>query len=336
MRRTLTVAALAAALPFGAAEAQSLQPGGLYVGAEGGINWLLNNTNNSTLFFRGPNGAVTGNTGTNFNLGWTAGGVIGWDFIGPRVELEGFYRDNSGNLTVGNAYAGAALHQLGAMANVYYDFFAGQTITPYIGAGAGVATMTLYTLGGQSSSTQFAYQGIIGVGWNIDSQFRLNLDGRFFGTTAPTFGTGIYQTSFVDNNITLMASLHYKLGAPAPAVAPPPPAAPVAPSFMVFFDWDRSNLSQQALVTIQQAANAFKQKGNARITATGHTDTTGPESYNMALSLRRANAVKDALVRDGVPAPAISVVGKGETDLLVPTGDGVREPQNRRVVIVLN
>ena len=107
------------------------------------------------------------------------------------------------------------------------------------------------------------------------------------------------------------------------------------PSFMVFFDWDRSNLSQQALTTIQQAANAFKAKGNARITATGHTDTSGPESYNMALSLRRANAVKDALVRDGVPAQAITVIGKGESQLLVPTGDNVREPQNRRVEIVI-
>ena len=103
---------------------------------------------------------------------------------------------------------------------------------------------------------------------------------------------------------------------------------------MVFFDWDRSNLSQQALNTIKQAAGAFKSKGNARITATGHTDTSGPEAYNMALSLRRANAVKDALVREGVPAQAIAVIGRGEQGLLVQTGDGVREPQNRRVEIV--
>ncbi|HKV14698.1 MAG TPA: OmpA family protein, partial [Reyranella sp.] len=107
------------------------------------------------------------------------------------------------------------------------------------------------------------------------------------------------------------------------------------PSFMVFFDWDRSTLSAQALNTIRQAADAYKAKGNARITATGHTDRSGPENYNMALSLRRANAVKDALVRDGVPATAISVIGKGESDPLVPTADGVREPQNRRVVIVI-
>ena len=104
---------------------------------------------------------------------------------------------------------------------------------------------------------------------------------------------------------------------------------------MVFFDWDRSNLSQQALQTIGQAAAQYKTKGSARITATGHTDKSGPESYNMALSLRRANTVKDALVRDGVPATAITVIGKGETQPLVPTADGVREPQNRRVEIVI-
>ena len=71
------------------------------------------------------------------------------------------------------------------------------------------------------------------------------------------------------------------------------------------------------------------------MTATGHTDKSGPDSYNMALSLRRANTVKDALVREGVPATAISVIGKGETQPLVQTADGVREPQNRRVEIVI-
>jgi hypothetical protein len=104
---------------------------------------------------------------------------------------------------------------------------------------------------------------------------------------------------------------------------------------MVFFDWDRSNLSAQAQSTIAQAANTFKQTGVAQITATGHADRSGPDNYNMALSLRRANAVKDELVRDGVPAGAIQVIGKGESQPLVPTADGVREPQNRRVEIVL-
>ena len=133
-----------------------------------------------------------------------------------------------------------------------------------------------------------------------------------------------------------LLSVAYKFGQPEMAPPPaPPPAAVTPPSFMVFFDWDRANISDQALTTIRQAAAAFKSKGSARITATGHTDTSGPESYNMALSLRRANAVKDTLVREGVPAQAITVIGKGESQLLVPTGDNVREPQNRRVEIVV-
>ncbi len=213
------------------------------------------------------------------------------------------------------------------MANLFYDFIPGATITPYVGAGAGVAFADASINGCSLCSTQFAYQGIIGLGWNVDQNFRVNLDGRYYGTTNP----GWYQ----NNNITTMLSIAYKFGQPAPA-APPPAAAPVAPpSFMVFFDWDRANLSEQALTTIRQAANAYKQKGNARVTATGHTDTSGTEAYNMALSLRRANAVKDALVREGVPATNISVLGRGEQGLLVQTGPNVREPQNRRVEIVI-
>jgi hypothetical protein len=102
---------------------------------------------------------------------------------------------------------------------------------------------------------------------------------------------------------------------------------------MVFFDWDRSDLSAQAVNTIRQASAAWKSGGSPRITAIGHTDTSGPPDYNMALSLRRATTVKNALVREGVSAGAIDTVGKGETQLLVQTADGVREPQNRRVEI---
>jgi outer membrane protein OmpA-like peptidoglycan-associated protein len=272
--------------------------------------------------------------------GWAVGGMVGYDFVGPRVELEGIYRSTLATLQAAPAgfqqfTAGANFNQTAIMANAFYDFRFGSPIVPYIGAGLGVAFVNASALGGSTSSTQFAYQGIIGVGYEIDQNWRVNIDGRYYGTTSPTINNNfIGGVTYNNNNISLMASLQYKFGA-APPPPPPPPPMVAPPSFMVFFDWDRSNLSQQALATIQQAANAFKSKGNARITATGHTDTSGPEAYNMALSLRRANAVKDALVRDGVPAQAITVIGMGEKGLLVPTGDGVREPQNRRVEIVI-
>jgi|GEM_PF-2074241 len=157
-------------------------------------------------------------------------------------------------------------------------------------------------------------------------------NGRYLGTANPNFQGG----SFQNNNIIAMLQLQMKFGAPTQAVAAAPaPSAPQAPSFMVFFDWDRSELSPQAVNTIRQAAGSYKTKGSARITATGHTDKSGPDDYNMALSLRRANTVKDALVREGVPATAISVLGRGEQQPLVATADGVREPQNRRVEIVV-
>jgi OOP family OmpA-OmpF porin len=105
-------------------------------------------------------------------------------------------------------------------------------------------------------------------------------------------------------------------------------------SYMVFFDWDRTTLSPQSITTIKAAADWFRAKGKVHITAVGHTDRSGPESYNVALSLRRATVVRDELVRDGVPADVISIVGKGETQPLLPTPDGEREPQNRRVEIL--
>ena len=122
---------------------------------------------------------------------------------------------------------------------------------------------------------------------------------------------------------------------PPQAAAPPPPPPAASPYFMVFFDWDRSNLSAQAQATLQQAAATFKARGNVGVNVVGHTDTSGPDGYNMALSLRRANVVKDSLVQQGVPPAAITTTGVGKSGLLVQTGDGVREPQNRRAEIMV-
>ena len=335
MKRIVAVAALLVALPV-ASQAQELQFPAFYGGIEAGGNWMRDST--ATFVF--GNSTAVGAVTTD-NPGWAVGGVIGYDFVGPRVELEGMFRRNTSTVGVyspGGFNFGAATESISAMANVYYDFMAGQTIVPYVGVGVGADFITTYAAGTRNNSTQFAYQGIVGVGYNVNEQFRLNLDGRYHASMAPAVSHPVLGTAnYGNSNWTVMLSAHIKFAAEKEAPSPPPaaPAPPAPSSFMVFFDFDRSDLSSQAQVTLTQVANAYKTKGTARVTATGHTDRSGPESYNMALSLRRANSVKDGLVRNGVPANVITVTGRGEAQPLVPTADGVREAQNRRVEIVM-
>lgn len=108
-----------------------------------------------------------------------------------------------------------------------------------------------------------------------------------------------------------------------------------AQTFTVYFAWDSSALTAAAQAEIDRAVAAATKMGVNEFSVTGHTDTSGSVEYNLALSLRRANAVKDALVARGVPAANVSVAGRGESELAVPTGDNVREQANRRAVIVI-
>ena len=103
----------------------------------------------------------------------------------------------------------------------------------------------------------------------------------------------------------------------------------------MFFDWDKSDLSARAKQIIGEAAQASTKTAVTRIEVSGYADTSGTHVYNQGLSQRRANNVAAELVRDGVPKAAIAISAFGDTKLLVPTGPGVREPQNRRVEIVL-
>jgi OmpA-OmpF porin, OOP family len=116
-------------------------------------------------------------------------------------------------------------------------------------------------------------------------------------------------------------------------VPPAPPKAAAPEKFLVFFDWDKAVVTPEGRRVVASAAEAYKTSGRATIVATGYTDLSGPPAYNYKLSERRAAAVKAELVRLGVPATSITTIGRGENDPLVPTKDGVREAQNRRVEI---
>jgi iron complex outermembrane receptor protein len=138
-------------------------------------------------------------------------------------------------------------------------------------------------------------------------------------------------------------SAKYRFGAPAgaeeaaAAYTPPPVVAPapsVPKSYLVFFDFNKSDLTPQAVSIVGQAAANAGPAKVTQLTVTGHTDTVGSDAYNMRLSRRRAESVAAQLEKDGIPSSEISIVAKGKRDLLVPTADGVKEPQNRRVQIV--
>ena len=119
--------------------------------------------------------------------------------------------------------------------------------------------------------------------------------------------------------------------APAPAAAAPAPAR----TYLVFFDWDRADITDRARQIIAEAATNSTRVQTTRIEVAGHADRSGTPQYNQRLSQRRADTVAAELVRNGVQRSQIGVQAFGESRPLVATADGVREPQNRRVEIVL-
>ena len=128
----------------------------------------------------------------------------------------------------------------------------------------------------------------------------------------------------------LMAALdelEKKEAAAAPAMAPG--------NYTVYFDFDKAVINAAGQQVINQVLADARMHPPSSVSVTGHTDTVGPADYNMALGLRRADAVRSALIAGGVPADKITVASRGFTDLAVPTGPNVREAKNRRAEIIL-
>ena len=130
----------------------------------------------------------------------------------------------------------------------------------------------------------------------------------------------------------------------APAPAPAPVAQPfdIDPNqptalenakYIVFFDWDEYTLNPGAISILDAAAAEAQSRSLVSIDLVGHTDTSGSDTYNQKLSMKRANVVRDAMVQRGVNANLLQLNHRGENELLVETADGVREPANRRTEI---
>jgi outer membrane protein OmpA-like peptidoglycan-associated protein len=370
LRHRLLAGVFAApALLAGAAQAQPIT--GLYVGAGAGINWLQESDVGLSREFA-P--FVTRPGQIEFSLGFAGVISLGWGFgNGVRAEIEGSYRQNEADSVSGSQGLGVppfrtngTARSYGVMANALYDFDLGPGafVMPYIGVGAGyvwheydgvrVTDSIGNTLTIDGSDGRFAYQAILGAAFPLTGVvpgLAVTAEYRFMGTLQPELdavargpgGVGAVRGSAeVDNfNHSLMLGLRYAFNQPAP---PPPVVAPAAPpavapaparTFLVFFDWDRADLTDRARQIIAEAAQNAQRGGVTRIEVSGHADRSGTPQYNQRLSERRANAVAAELERRGIARSQMAIQAFGESRPLVPTADGVREPQNRRVEIVL-
>ncbi len=113
------------------------------------------------------------------------------------------------------------------------------------------------------------------------------------------------------------------------------PMPMMAQTFVVYFNFDKSNLTSDGQKVVDNAAAYYKKTGALKVAVAGYTDTSGTAAYNMGLSHRRADTVRAALIKGGVPAAKISTAWYGKTNLAVPTPDGVKEPRNRRTTIAI-
>ncbi|HET8997282.1 MAG TPA: OmpA family protein [Acetobacteraceae bacterium] len=364
--RGALLAAAMLALPV-AASAQPVT--GPYISLGAGVN-LMQDEHMSGMSVAG--GGVAGASGNlDLHPGPAFVAAMGWGFgNGLRAEIEGNYRYNAfyGSSGFGPAvtHFGGHEQKFGGMVNVLYDFV-GLTpmLQPYVGAGIGyegVSEQNLHSFGdtavfsgSNSTKGSFAYQVILGAAVPIQAMpgLALTAEYRFMGlvgdrsyggtgTALSPLRTGAASVTMNDDfNHTFLIGVRYNFGqapAPAPMAAPaaaPAPAVQPARSYLVFFDWDKATLTERARQIIHEAAENSTRVQYTQIAVNGYTDTSGTAKYNMGLSIRRAQAVAAELVRDGVPRNAIVIKGFGETHLLVPTGEGVREPQNRRVEIII-
>ena len=349
MRSKLTALCLAAMMIPGAAAAAE-RATGTYLGAGAGISFA----DDTDIDGNGINAEA------EHDIGHAGVLSLGHAYAnGFRAEVELGNRRNAID-SVDGVDTGGSVNVLSGMINTYYDFATGSAFIPYLGAGIGLGSlhMSANPVDGSAINDRgngLALQGIAGLGYQMTDNLTSTLEYRYFtvqGADLKTIGGTSIDADYQAH--TVMVGLRYTFGeakkpapapkpmaaaapapAPTPAPAPAPAPAPeITRNFIVFFDWNRSEITPEAATVLRAAAENARTGGISRIQATGHADRSGTQAYNLNLSAERAKAVQAELARQGIPLSVVAVEGKGELEPLVPTADGVREPQNRRVEIV--
>jgi outer membrane autotransporter protein len=300
--------------------------------------------------------AYTGTATTQFaNLSTNGSGIITSLEVGypipiplsfvPRFILEpqgqilwqhtGFRQADDGLGPVGLGTTSGVTGRLGLRARSTIATQSGTVWQPYLRA-------NLWQNWGGAATTSFGTEGVPLLQQSTQLEFVAGLTTKvndllsFYAQASYEFALGGVTDGGTRQGVKGDIGLRLTFGHPRPVL--PPVAAPAlaaARSYLVFFDWDQATLTDRARQIISEAAANSAQVQYTRIEVNGHTDTSGSPRYNQGLSVRRAQAVAGELVRDGVPASAIAIRGFGQTNLLVPTSSGVREPQNRRVEIIV-
>jgi len=176
----------------------------------------------------------------------------------------------------------------------------------------------------------------LGAAYEFDDGWRLGADFHHISNAGLAKKNPGVQIAALTLAVPLFGRPHaVDFGSPLPAAAPAAPTLAGPKSYLVFFDFDKSDLTPDAQAIVKSAADNAAKSNVTQLKVTGHTDASGSDAYNMRLSKRRAVSVQEELVKDGVARQDIAICAKGKSEPLVPTGDGVKEPQNRRVQIVL-
>ncbi|MEE9432797.1 MAG: OmpA family protein [Sphingorhabdus sp.] len=259
------------------------------------------------------------------------------------------------------AFAGTAgdANALSFMVNGMLDFGDDDGLQGFVGGGVGIARVNIHNAIGAAGSapwlddsdTGFAWQAIAGIRAPLSDSWDFGLKYRYFNVP------NVNLVDFTARNIdtrwkshSLLGSLIYNFGGdtPPPVAPPPPPPVTVTPPpppppmpepvcntgpYIVFFDWDKSDLTPKGASTLDNAVSQYTNCGNARVMLAGHADRSGSTSYNVGLSQRRNSTVRAYLESRGINGGAISTQAFGESQNLVATQDGVREGQNRRVEV---
>jgi outer membrane protein OmpA-like peptidoglycan-associated protein len=314
-----------------------------YVSLGAGVNWVNDDAYQSfesgTPFFPGD---------VSYDSGYIIAGAIGRD-LGQswRVELEAAFRGNDikrfCSISAPCFATVADVSEFSQMINVFFDVPVRDHWEISVGAGVGGNLVTVGKYISQDIDDYvFAAQLIAQASYSLNERTKLFADYRHMAMGDPMLEFPAAPGDALElekTNTSLMVGVRYDLHRDAaPKIDEPKPEKPVAEApkqFIVFFGFNKSNLTAEAVRVVADAAEAAKKHGSAAISIVGHTDTSGSTDYNMALSMRRSQAVKDSLVAHGIDGSMISTGGRGEAELMVSTGDGVKEPQNRRATIDL-